>query len=45
MKKLDYRITDKEDIDAGGLIIQCLGGIYGKFYDINFVQYVKKRTN
>ena len=42
-RKLDYWITDKEAIDADGIIIPFLDEIDGKFHVVNFVQSVKKK--
>lgn len=44
-RKLDYWITDKEAIDADGIIIPFLDKIDGKLHAINFVQSVKNNNN
>lgn len=44
-RKLDYRTTNKEAIDADGIIIPFLDEVEGKFHVINFVHSVKNKTN
>lgn len=42
-RKLDYRTTNKEAIDADGIIIPFLDEVEGKFHVINFVHSAKKK--